>query len=53
MVPLLHLALTTAGALTQLRAGTIVHMDHVDGEWLFVEVRGWVHQSTVTVLKGE
>lgn len=44
---------TKAGILTQLRTGTIVHMDHADGEWLYVEVRGWVHQSTVTVLKGE
>ena len=44
---------TKAGVLTQLRTGTIVHLDHADGDWLYVEVRGWLHQSTVTVLKGE
>jgi SH3-like domain-containing protein len=46
-------ASTKARVLTLLAPGTIVHLDHVDGDWLYVEVRGWVHQSTVTVLKGE
>ena len=29
---------TKAGVLTQLRTGTIVHCDHIDGEWLYVSV---------------
>ncbi|MBK8113222.1 MAG: hypothetical protein IPK44_01235 [Candidatus Accumulibacter sp.] len=44
---------TKARVISLYKPGTIVHMDHVDGDWLFVEVRGWMHKSTVTVLKGE
>ena len=44
---------TKAGVLTQLRTGTIVHCDHIDGEWLYVSVNGWLHKSTVTALEGK
>ena len=43
---------TTASIKTILRPGTIVTMDHMDGkDWLFVTFNGWVHKSTVKVLK--
>lgn len=42
-----------AGVLTQLRAGTIVHLDHVDADWYYVTFGGWVHKSTVTALEPE
>lgn len=42
-----------AGILTELRPGTIVHMDHIDGEWLYVSLNGWVHTSTVSVLQSK
>ena len=44
---------TKSGILTQLRTGTIVHLEHTDGDWMRVSVEGWVHKSTVTVLKGD
>lgn len=42
-----------AGVLTQLRTGTIVHLEQTDGDWLRITMRGWVHKSTVTALEGE
>jgi SH3-like domain-containing protein len=41
---------TKAGILTQLRTGTIVHLDHADGEWYYVTFGGWVHKTTVKAL---
>ena len=39
-----------ARVLTLLAPGTIVHLEHTDGDWLRVMFRGWVHKSTVKVL---
>lgn len=40
-----------ARIVTLYAPGTIVHLERTDGDWLRVTVRGWVHKSTVTVLK--
>ena len=44
---------TDAGIITQLRTGTIVHLEQTDGDWLRVTMRGWLHKSTVTALEPE
>ena len=39
-----------ARVLTLLAPGTIVHLEHTDGDWHRVTFRGWVHKTTVKAL---
>ena len=40
-----------ARIVTLFRPGTIVYVDHAVGDWHYVEVRGWMHKSTLTALE--